>query len=136
MEKINHIQYLFSDALLLASIALACKDKPAELDEIFAVGDYLNHAIFSFDEIESGLVRLTAGGWIKESNDRSFIVTSKFKKNNFKISNINDVSKLAKTLDALPWDASSKLRDESNNLKYPGITKKIIEKALGKYFEK
>lgn len=134
MEKINNIQYLYSDALLLASISLMCKKGPAELWEIFSAGDYLDHAIFADAELESGLVRLTKGGWIKESNGQKFYTTRKLKKLHLKFSNIKHVEKLAEILKSLPWNESPELLNLKNNLKYPGVTKKILGEALKKYF--
>lgn len=136
MKKNNNVQYLYTDALLLASIALMSKEKPAELWEIFMAGDHLNHALFSFEEIESGLVRLTKGKWIKELNTNEFSVTDKFKKLNLKISNIIHVSKLAEILETLPWNENCEKLNSMNKLRYPGVDKKVLESASKKYLAK
>ncbi len=72
-------QYRWTDGWLLAAIALASGNRPALLWEIIAAGDALNHAIFTDEEIESGLARLTQGGWITERNG-TFLVTTLFKR--------------------------------------------------------
>jgi hypothetical protein len=55
---------VFSDAWLLFSIALAGGDGGASLSRILATGDYINHAIFTGDELRGGLSRLTARSWV------------------------------------------------------------------------
>ena len=53
---INH-----SDAWLLQSILHAEKDKQgAELTDILAYADYVNHEIITYEEFEEGLVKLIA----------------------------------------------------------------------------
>ena len=71
--------YQPSDAWLLLSVALAGGAKPAELKEVVAAGDYINHAIFTEDELRGGLRRLTAGGWVKLTGG-NLAVTSRFKR--------------------------------------------------------
>ena len=71
--------YQPSDAWLLLSVALAGGAKSAELKEVVAAGDYINHAIFTEDELRGGLRRLTAGGWVKLIGG-NWAVTSRFKR--------------------------------------------------------
>jgi hypothetical protein len=54
----------FTDAWILFSIALAGGDGGAGLRGIIAAGDYIEHAIFTGDELRDGLSRLTARGWV------------------------------------------------------------------------
>jgi hypothetical protein len=54
----------FTDAWLLFSIALAGGDGGTGLRAVIAAGDYVNHAIFTGDELRGGLSRLTARGWV------------------------------------------------------------------------
>lgn len=129
----KNIKYRWTDAWLLASIALAGKDKPAELWEILYHGDLLNRTIFTPEEIESGLVRLTKGGWIEEKNDLHFIVTNKFSKMRIKIVGIASIFKLRKILQAEPWTKDEPMPHPDNNLQYPGITREILIDALKKY---
>jgi hypothetical protein len=71
MSKANDI---FTDAWLLLSIAL--KDGPdgVDLRGIIAAGDYINHAIFTEDELRGGLFRLTRTGCISQVNSRYHLV--------------------------------------------------------------
>lgn len=54
----------FTDAWILLSIALTARPDGADLRGIIAAGDYINHAIFTGDELRGGLTRLTARGWV------------------------------------------------------------------------
>ena len=66
------IPYLWSDAWLLLSVLLAAAPDGASLEGIISVGDGINHAIFSFHEIDGGLARLVAGGFVRLKRDRVF----------------------------------------------------------------
>jgi hypothetical protein len=53
-------QFLGSDAWLL--LALLYAKEPADRKRIVEVGDAINHAIFTDEELEGGLARLQAAG--------------------------------------------------------------------------
>lgn len=73
-------KYNWSDAWLLLSIIYASNSESgATLEKIIAAGDWINHAVFNEDELESGLARLTAGGFIKEKN-KVFFATLKVRR--------------------------------------------------------
>jgi hypothetical protein len=65
----EEIQHRPSDAWVLLAIILAAGNDSACLEEIVAVGDGINHAIFTENEMEGGLFRLSAGGYIEEMGD-------------------------------------------------------------------
>ncbi len=55
----------WSDAWLLMAIKYSQRDgEPASLEDIYACGDGLNHAIFMDSELSGGFLRLSAGGFI------------------------------------------------------------------------
>ena len=54
-------RYRWTDAWLLGAIAEASKHEPAQLWQIIAAGELLNRALFTDEEIQSGLTRLTGG---------------------------------------------------------------------------
>jgi len=62
------IQYQGADAWLLLAIVYANKSGEANLEGIIEVGDGINHAIFTAEELKGGISRLTSGGLIKEKN--------------------------------------------------------------------
>ena len=132
MKSERPVRYRWTDAWLLAAIALASKNRPAPLWEIIAAGDALNHAIFTDEEIESGLARLTQGGWIIE-RDGTFLVTTRFKRRKLKIKGGDSVEQIEKLLDAEPWQKGEPMPHPSNNLRYLGITSEVLFKANKEY---
>ena len=74
----SRIKYCVSDAWLLASIEFAGGKNGADIRNIIAAGDYMDHATFLEKEFEEGLYRLSKGGWIEEVGDR-FRVSKKFR---------------------------------------------------------
>ena len=131
----SSIRYRWTDAWLLAAIANASQKRPVELWEIIAEGDNLNHAIFTDEEVESGLVRLTEGGWIKEENGR-FIISEKFKKIGLKTITISFREKVEKLLNAEPWNPNEPVPHPLNKLKYIGLSKEALKGAKDKYQKK
>ena len=125
-------RYRWTDAWLLGAIAEASKHEPAKLWQIIAAGELLNHALFTDEEIESGLTRLTQGGWITE-RDGTFSTTDLFKRQNIKIKNWDSVKKIEKLLDAEPRYQNEPMPHPSNNLRYPGITSEVLFKANKEY---
>jgi len=70
MER-PRIKYTWSDSwLLLAIYGATLANKTAKLRDIIAIGDYINHAIFTVSELNGGLSRLHKGKLIKISKDR------------------------------------------------------------------
>jgi hypothetical protein len=60
----DDIPFTWADAWLLQAIAMAGRDGPAALADVIGAGDALNHAIFTFEELDGGLARLRAAGLI------------------------------------------------------------------------
>ncbi len=125
-------RYRWTDAWLLGAIAKASKDEPALLWQIIAAGGSLNNVDFTNEEIESGLARLTQGGWITE-RDGQFSVTDQFKRKNIKIKGWDSVETIERLLDAEPWQKNEPMPHPSNNLRYPGITSEVLFKANKEY---
>jgi hypothetical protein len=63
--------YTQPDVWLLHAIALASGKEPATLRDILSAGDYINHAIFTWSEIQIGLSKLLGASCI-ESEDKRF----------------------------------------------------------------
>jgi len=68
----------WSDAWLLMSIVTKDK-KGTTLRDIISVGDYINHSIFSFDELKGGLEKLISIDYVVIKKDR-FLTTKKFER--------------------------------------------------------
>lgn len=128
-------EFNWSDAWLLLAIIYA-GDEGANLEKIVAIGDFIEHAIFNPDELESGFARLTAGGYITEKNG-VFSATTKVRRAYAKtttqrravLKELDDVQKL---INAAP---PSSEQPHSNNLKYPGFSEESYEEAVKRYVE-
>lgn len=71
-EPSASIPYLWSDAWLLLSAILAGSPAGATLEGIVSAGDAVNHAIFTFQELDGGLARLLAGSLVRIDGERVF----------------------------------------------------------------
>jgi hypothetical protein len=69
----NNLEFVRSDALLLLAIAFARHGEGASLEDIIAVGDYIDHSIFSGLELRHGLSLLKRAGYINE-NEGQFLL--------------------------------------------------------------
>lgn len=129
--KEGAIQYQWSDAWLLYSIALAGGGKPAELHDIFWVADWMNRAIFTEEQFEGGLSRLSKGGWLKEVNGK-FAPTRKYRQIKSKIvgSSLASCDKLSRILRVKPHDLEGVAPGHS---KYPGFSAKVFREAYRRY---
>ena len=124
----------WSDAWLLLAIAFASQHGPATLEGIIAAGDVINFAIFTADELESGLVRLTEAGYVVE-NAGSFSLTEKVKpQSNSFLAEQRSMDKRLSDVQAL-LGAASATDDQpcKNILRYPGFSKKQSENAVLSY---
>ena len=71
----SHPQTLWSDAWILLAIIYASRSrKAAPLSNIIASGDYINHAILTRGELETGLARLINAGYVVQ-NELGFVPT-------------------------------------------------------------
>ena len=126
-------QYNWSDAWLLLAVIYA-GDAGATLERIIAVADGINHAIFNSEELESGLARLTAGGYLAEeqgifrAGDRVMDAYAKT------TSPRRSIEKELKDIEAYLGAASSgDTQPQSNNLRYPGFSKAEYDRAVEAY---
>ncbi len=133
-DKKSEIRYCLSDAWLLASIEFAGGRKGADIRFIIAVGDYMNHDIFTEKEFEEGLCRLSKGGWIEEVGER-FRVSKKFRDQGIDYSSGRGYSprKLHRqVMEMLGVDLSCR-EGRPTNVHYPGFISKKFSKALKEY---
>lgn len=135
--KQEQLQFEASDAWLLLSIILAAGNNAASLDEIVAAGDGINHAIFTEDEMESGLYRLRSGGYIEESNG-SFR-PSRATINKYKVIHatakvvLKQMDLISDFIGAKPWEFGKAFPRPANKFRYPGFTKKKFAQAVRVY---
>jgi len=127
-------KYEWSDVWLLQAIICGSGDQGASLYHIISIGDALNHAIFTDDELESGFVRLTEGGLIEELSER-FFATEKAKEKYSKASSkpgsvLTIRDRLAKSIGAVAWQPKVQ---KTEKLKYPGFAPEKVAEAIKQY---
>ena len=130
------IEYNWSDAWLLLAVVYAGPDG-ATLARIIEVGDVINHAIFNPDELESGLARLTSGGYLKEKNG-VFVATAKVRSAYTKTTSprraihkeVEDMEKFIGA--AQPMTAQPR----ANDLTYAGFSATAYAEAVAKYIQR
>lgn len=125
----------WSDAWPLLAIALAGEKGPAEMWQIVAAGDSINHAIFTTDEFESSLARLSAGGWVIEENGK-FLASSKVgelisQKKRARLATLLDA--LEKLLGVSASQTESSFSNPPSKCKYPGFSSAKFEEAVLRY---
>ena len=134
------LQFQASDAWLLLAVIIAAGDDVATLDEIVGAGDFINHAIFTNDEIESGFYRLTCGGYIEEVDGDfrpSEIALKQYKTISGKRRAVLDqMDSLREFLAAKPWVFGVPFPRPENRYTYPGLTKEKIAEAVEKYHKR
>jgi hypothetical protein len=130
------MEYLWSDAWLLQSIALASGGGPATLAQILAAADAVNHALLTADELHGGLVRLTAGGFVEETKAR-FAVTALVPATavtEIRTSGWQAGRRIAsKFLRAEEWTPERSVRDPRNQVVYEGLTDERLREAEREY---
>jgi hypothetical protein len=132
----TEIEYQWSDVWLLQSIMLS-EEGGASLLSIIGVGDAINHAIFTDDELESGFARLSAGGLITE-RDHKFFPTEKandlYEQGSKKEGGIFTIrDRLGTLLNASPYDPRQKYPNPKNSLSYPGFSPEAVKEAYRQY---
>ena len=136
----ENIVHLASDAWLLLSIIFAAGTDKASLERIIAIGDGINHAIFTEEEMEGGLYRLSRGGYIEDINGF-------FKPTSIALKKYNEILKKKKGLlkqmellrefiGARPWGFAEPTSRGKNRYKYSGFTKERFAEAVKNYQQK
>jgi hypothetical protein len=123
-------EYLWSDAWLLQAIIHSNLRGDGSLDQILMEADSIQITPILHDELESGLVRLTNGGFIIE-HDEKFSPTGKVPEEmrlGLKPA-YRDLEPIRAFLRAEPWSSANSVRDPRNNLKYSGLSKERLHKV-------
>ncbi len=132
----DKIEFTWSDVWLLQAIALTSSKEPATLKGTIAVGDAINHAIFTFAEVQAGLARLLAAGYIIHEADK-FSLSSTFREEFARLSKNRGIRKqsdaIEKYLHAPSWHAGYDPHKLDPNWSYPGVTQEEFDKACEAY---
>lgn len=135
----DQIHYLWTDAWLLLSILIAPTDGPADLRSIISAGDYIDRSIFRSEELESGLYRLTRGGYIEEVKS-GFVPTLAARDAYERIARETRILRrrlkaLKSYLGVRPHQPGDLVPDPENQHSYPGFTEERYSAALKNYLE-
>lgn len=126
-----------SDVWVLLSILLGGGQHKtgATLHAIIRAGDAINHAIFTYEELASGLNRLTAAEYIYEENGKFFATERSkllLKEARSKKQNVFEMWEYMGSAIGAELYAGT-LPNPNNNLTYPGITSEAVIEAANKW---
>ena len=125
----DSITYYNSDAWVLLAIIYANRLGGGTLDKIIAAGDAINVAIFLPNELEGGLARLTAGGYMSERDgtfaptDKALAYSKSSRHRRAMLKELKDVQRMLK----------SRATEPASGVKYPGFSKAAYEAAIENY---
>jgi hypothetical protein len=127
------VEFNWSDAWLLLGILFASNEAPATLETIIGACDGINISIIAADRLESGLVRLTTGGFIREKNG-AFYPTKKLQPYLESLSKRRAMnSRLQDIQEILGAPSATSDQPSPNSLRYPGFSAEGYEKAVENY---
>jgi hypothetical protein len=124
------VEFNWSDAWLLLGILFASKKGAATLETIIAACDGINISIIAADRLESGLVRLTAGGFVREKNG-TFYPSKKMQAYSESMPKLRAMQNRLKDIQEILGAISD--QPSPDNLRYPGFSAKEYEKAVENY---
>ncbi len=137
--KTNQIEFLWSDAWLLQAIALAAEKAPASLRDVIATGDFINHAIFTYTELQTGLAKLLAAGYIEHEHDR-FRLSPTFTEKYVRLSKFRGIHRqyqaIEKYLQVTPCQPGCEPNKLEQNWLYQGVTHEDFDKAVQEYHQR
>ena len=125
----DSITFYNSDAWVLLAIIYANRSGTATLDKVIGAGDAINFAIFLPNELEGGLARLTAGGYVTEHNgtfsptDKALGYAGSARRGRAMLKELKDVQRMLASRSAEP----------PNGVKYPGFSETAYEAAIEAY---
>ena len=125
----------YSDASLLLAIGFASQRGPATLETIIGAGDGINFEIFSAEELESGLARLTEAGYIEEKAN-AFFLTEKVKPESESfLAKRRSIDKRLRDVREMLGAASSPFDEQphKNTLRYTGFSREQYDEVIKRY---
>ena len=124
--------FLWSDAWILTAIAVASRETPAELWQILAAADALDHSLPLDEELHGALSRLTESKHIEDFFARFKLGTGVPPELKAKLSQATDYKEAEKFLSS-EERKSSGVGDTRNQIRYRRLTGEQIREADKKY---
>lgn len=138
MPRTLNTNFVWSDGWLLHAIAIAAEKIPASLKDVIAAGDALNHAIFTYTELQAGLAKLLAAGYIEHERD-NFRLSSIFAEEYTRLSKGRSIRKqrqaIEQYLQATPWQPDHDLNKLEQKWSCPIVAEKDFDKVIQEYLQ-
>ncbi len=135
----KELEFECADSWLLLAIIYAYQRADSSLSNIIGYGDFINHAIFSLEEIQGGISRLIKSGYVVEKN-KEFFPTDKilisYKKLPKKNTVLKELEFIRTELKAPIWSENYNSSKANLTSSYNGVKKEDFEKAYKKYTQK
>lgn len=137
LEMKKSFKYQFADSWLLLAIIYAHNQKKSDLASIIAYGDYINHAIFTLEELQGGFFRLFKSGCVLKEKDE--YIPSKeiieFYKNSCSSRKVvmKDLECVQEELRMPDWDSKYDPSQANKDGIYKDITQEVYDKAVVLY---
>ena len=134
------IEFEYADPWLLLSIIYAKIHGESTLANIIGYGDFINHAVFSLEELQGGLFRLIRSGYVID-NDKEFLPTDKisvpYEKFTKKKNPVNkELQFIRVELNAPEWSDSYDPVKANKSGSYSKINQESFESAYKEYAQK
>lgn len=107
----------------------------ASLRDIIAVGDYINHAIMTLQELQGGLARLVQVGYVREVAGKFAVVGAAREfwmalwRNHKRRAGLRLWDDLEEFLEVTPGACAAKMAQQT----YPGVNAETVEAAYQEY---
>ena len=136
MKRVD-FHFAASDVWLLLAVIIASDDASARVPEIIAVGDGLNHAIFTRNEFSKGLYRLVSAGYVEEVNGEfrpTRLTLAKYEEivNKTKVW-FNQMESLRAWISASSWEAGDSNLGANDKCDYAGFNDEEFFEAIRLY---
>jgi len=129
----------WSDVWLLMSIKLASSRRAAPIAHVLAASDLYNHATLGYEELTSGLHRLTRAGLVVQPAEPLEFrcapgVRARLRRIGAKAKTAYDEWKAVElALEAVAWVPGEPWPHPANHHAHPGLTREIFDEALADY---
>ena len=129
----SRMAFLWSDSWILTAVAIASKQAPAELWQILAAADSLDHALPLDEELHGAFARLFGARYMEEFFGRYKIGAAVPPDVRTTLSNAKDYKDAEKFLSSERRDTTSDVGDTRNQVRYSKLTSEQIREADKKY---
>jgi hypothetical protein len=133
VECFPPMPFLWSDAWILTAVAVASREKPAELWQVLAAADALDHSLPLDEELHGAFARLTASRHVEDFFGKFKIGQAVPPDVRTKLSEATDYKDAEKLLSSEVRDTTGDVGDSRNQLRYPRLTGELIREADKKY---